>query len=492
MSNIKYNVGDRVRIREWADMERQFGLNMNGNINCKFVFVDDMRDLCGKVFVIERIAGDHFYLTPSAGWQISADMIEPLQQKKIVITADGCETLARLYDGNKVVKTATAKCSPDDTFDFNTGVKIAMGRLMGEDKPDTTQTEFVVGDYYKYANDNVFDDGIIKIVKKDGERFSYEIIAGLKKDIGNHQFVAGSCFAQHLTPYTGWKVVDRKPKVGDYIQLVEHSPMFTFDRVGDVLQIDGIDYSPYVFGKNHKRDTGDNGNYKWHYHRNEYEIVEPVLETEKPKKSKPTFQMGDRVSHAEWGNGTVICMAHDGDYGVEFDEGTGCCHDCEGIGLAQGKRGTKGTSHWCLPTDLTLLPKKWNGKVVCVESEISFWTVCKVYEIKDGIIVDDDGDERKPIESPDDLPMVTSYDVKFVPVSDDPSIGETPKGYTGKVVAVKRGYGHSASLGVVTLGKVYTVKDGIGTMDGKYPSCWYKTLDDFCRGMGWTFLPVAE
>lgn len=51
--------------------------------------------------------------------------------KKIVITTDGAETLARLFDGNKVIKTATAKCSPADTFDFATGAEIAFNRLMG-------------------------------------------------------------------------------------------------------------------------------------------------------------------------------------------------------------------------------------------------------------------------------------------------------------------------------------------------------------------------
>lgn len=57
--------------------------------------------------------------------------------KKIVITTDGKETLARLYEGNKVIKKATAVCFPDDTFDFETGAKIAFDRLIGgEAKPE--------------------------------------------------------------------------------------------------------------------------------------------------------------------------------------------------------------------------------------------------------------------------------------------------------------------------------------------------------------------
>lgn len=50
--------------------------------------------------------------------------------QKIVITSDGTETLARLYDGDKVVKRAVAKCCPDDEFNFETGAKIAFRRLV--------------------------------------------------------------------------------------------------------------------------------------------------------------------------------------------------------------------------------------------------------------------------------------------------------------------------------------------------------------------------
>ena len=59
---------------------------------------------------------------------------ELLQNQKIVITTDGKETLARLYEDNKVVKKATAKCSPEDTFDFKKGADLAYERLMEEQK----------------------------------------------------------------------------------------------------------------------------------------------------------------------------------------------------------------------------------------------------------------------------------------------------------------------------------------------------------------------
>lgn len=52
--------------------------------------------------------------------------------QKFLITHDGTKTLARLYAGNKVVKSAEAKCSPKDTFNFETGATLAFQRLIGD------------------------------------------------------------------------------------------------------------------------------------------------------------------------------------------------------------------------------------------------------------------------------------------------------------------------------------------------------------------------
>lgn len=51
-------------------------------------------------------------------------------QNKIVITRDGSTTLARLYEGDKVIKSAESKCSPSDTYDFNVGARMAFDRLV--------------------------------------------------------------------------------------------------------------------------------------------------------------------------------------------------------------------------------------------------------------------------------------------------------------------------------------------------------------------------
>lgn len=55
-------------------------------------------------------------------------------EKKIVITTDGIKTVtAKLYEGKKVIKTAEAKCSPKNKFDFGYGVMLAVERLTGHE-----------------------------------------------------------------------------------------------------------------------------------------------------------------------------------------------------------------------------------------------------------------------------------------------------------------------------------------------------------------------
>lgn len=65
-------------------------------------------------------------------------------QPVIVITSDGVTTTATRRIGKAIQATATAKCNPGDTFDFEEGARIAFERLCGRDpfpeKPENTAT----------------------------------------------------------------------------------------------------------------------------------------------------------------------------------------------------------------------------------------------------------------------------------------------------------------------------------------------------------------
>ena len=148
---MKYKVGDKVKVRSWEDMEKQYGLDYDGDINTSFCFVKSMREYCGKILTVKYAYSDHYNMADS-GWNWTDDMLEPTCKQKIVITTDGVETLARLYEGDKVVKKATAKCSPDDTFDFIVGAKLVFERLTNEEKKPSTFREKLVKEHPEKVN----------------------------------------------------------------------------------------------------------------------------------------------------------------------------------------------------------------------------------------------------------------------------------------------------------------------------------------------------
>ena len=44
-------------------------------------------------------------------------------------------------------------------------------------------------------------------------------------------------------------------------------------------------------------------------------------------------------------------------------------------------------------------PKPYNGRVVCIASDVEWWTVGKIYTLKNGYIIDNDGDITGPYMS---------------------------------------------------------------------------------------------
>lgn len=124
---FKFKVGDKVRVLDGKNIK-----NYTGGWR--------MEEHVGDVYTVDRQIA-HFAGRPAYGMEENCFTwdergLAPAEtcNNKIVITTDGKETLARLYEGNKVVKIATAKCSPDDTFDFKTGAELAFNRLFEKEK----------------------------------------------------------------------------------------------------------------------------------------------------------------------------------------------------------------------------------------------------------------------------------------------------------------------------------------------------------------------
>ena len=128
---MKYKVGDKVRVR--SDLTVGIMVDKKGNV----VFIHhDMVRWRGKVMTIDSISlsGDYFCAESGKHYYWADELLEPIHTEKIVITTDGVTTIARKYDGKKLIKEAKAVCSKDDEFSFDVGAKLAMERLL-EEKP---------------------------------------------------------------------------------------------------------------------------------------------------------------------------------------------------------------------------------------------------------------------------------------------------------------------------------------------------------------------
>lgn len=82
-----YNVEDEVTIRQWDDMESEFGLNKFGSIVVPESFTKEMKRYCGKTFTIARIEereyGFPFYSLSGNGYNYSAPMFEQSKPQSV-------------------------------------------------------------------------------------------------------------------------------------------------------------------------------------------------------------------------------------------------------------------------------------------------------------------------------------------------------------------------------------------------------------------------
>ena len=135
----KFKVGDKVRVLDGSKIDAYFG-----------GWAHAMEKQVGKVFTISRIIEN--YADAKTGYKFKEatgfawdERGLKLVSEEITITRHGDKVVAKFGE-----KVGVAKCSPDDTFDFAVGAKLAFSRLMGEpeDKPKPKQ-EFKVGEFVR-------------------------------------------------------------------------------------------------------------------------------------------------------------------------------------------------------------------------------------------------------------------------------------------------------------------------------------------------------
>lgn len=103
---MEFKVGDRVRIKSWEQMKKEFGMRTDW-INCRYGFNRNMQHLCGRIATISAIDDYEVKLinwsddSDTRDWAISTDMIELVNTSKFTKSDLQEGDVATDGDGNK-------------------------------------------------------------------------------------------------------------------------------------------------------------------------------------------------------------------------------------------------------------------------------------------------------------------------------------------------------------------------------------------------------
>lgn len=130
MKKARFNVGDKVRILDGSKIK-----------DYTFDWVSNMSKYVDRTATIDEIienkSGKIAYWLEGFPYKWDERGLAPAENQTIVIYRNGNDVIAK---DKSTGKSAKARCSKEDTFDFNVGAKLAFERLMGQGR------KFKVGD----------------------------------------------------------------------------------------------------------------------------------------------------------------------------------------------------------------------------------------------------------------------------------------------------------------------------------------------------------
>lgn len=165
----RYKVGDKVRVREWDDMAKEFRSN-EVMIFCTGCFLDCMKPLCGKVFTVIEVRSTRSYGFggEASGWALSDDMLYPAITYREYMKENFPDAVSESYEGgvrgcpNEVGLSGLGKqCA--DSF-----IESRCYRCWDQYMTEAEYKKYVLKEEYKKE---MFKDGdYVKVVKPVGGR----------------------------------------------------------------------------------------------------------------------------------------------------------------------------------------------------------------------------------------------------------------------------------------------------------------------------------
>ena len=166
---FKYKVGEKVRVLDGSEADHYAA-----------GWVVSMNPYVGKTLEVmcqEADFGSPVYKLVGGGcWHYDERYLAPAKSNRIVIYTDKKDPSKVIAKDISTGKTGVAKCSPEDTFDFYTGAKLAMERLLGVEEKIEVGQKIEIGDTVEFISTQVSvfypgygGKGVVKDIDLDGD-----------------------------------------------------------------------------------------------------------------------------------------------------------------------------------------------------------------------------------------------------------------------------------------------------------------------------------
>lgn len=220
---MKYKIGDKVRIVDKWPKDGSACQNHEGQMDKWLGKVMTIREVRPTSYRMEEDKKDRgFFLS---GWAWNEACIAGLvrDKQKIIVTTDGKTTTAKLFNGKDLIKSAEAKCSSRDTFDFERGATLAVDRLLGRtevtaEAPKFTKDDLKTGMFGRMSNGEMFvvvGDRIL-YERREADVFSggYDFVHSLDEDLA---FPFGGGRIDFVVNAVSFKNVQTVAEAGEFV-----------------------------------------------------------------------------------------------------------------------------------------------------------------------------------------------------------------------------------------------------------------------------------
>ena len=159
----KFKVGDRVKIKSWKEMEKEFGVDSHGDIKAQYYFTKNMQKFCNTYATIKKIDdkgvclledfskkglcyGDYFF---------TIDMLKPVKEKKKDLASEDLEDCVEYgLNGCKCIVADDVKWTLDEQIKWHEEKLAELKAQKEKEKWKFTEDEKVIlrnlSEEYKY------------------------------------------------------------------------------------------------------------------------------------------------------------------------------------------------------------------------------------------------------------------------------------------------------------------------------------------------------